>query len=180
MSERDEHDVFDEAEKEILRARAEMVARLESGVRAAGRPAIFFRLGRERCCALASSTRGAVRLVGLAPIPSAAREVAGALARGGEVIPVFHLASVLGQRLDRLPETAHALVLGTTADEVALAIDALDGFGEIEDGGLRAPPEEARSPFITAATADGTLFVDLDALLASSALWVDATTAGGT
>lgn len=166
-------------ERRILRERADAIARVSETSRVEGRPAIFFRLGRQRCCSFASSTRAAVRLVGLTPIPGAPRTVAGALARGGEIIPVFHLASVLGDRLDRLPETAHALVLGSQTDDVAVAVDLLDGFGEIADGTLRPPPEEAHSPFITAATADGALFVDLDALLASGALWVDAAQVGG-
>jgi chemotaxis signal transduction protein len=173
-----QHDEFTEAERKILHARAEQAARVEQTARAPGQPVIFFRLGRQRCCASAATIRAALQLVGLAPIPGGARGVAGAIARGGEVLPVFHLSSVLGDRLDRLPETAHALVLGRTSDEVAVAVDALEGFDELGADALRAPPEEARSPFITAATADGHLFIDLDALLDSDALWVDAS--GGT
>jgi len=162
-----------DAELAILRARAEAVARREAAPPADREPAIFFRVGRQRCCAPARGVRSAIRLDGLVPIPHGGRTVAGAILRGGDVVPVFHLAAVLGERLTRLPETAHALLLGTTSDEVGVTVDAIDRFGELVGGTLREPPEEARSRFVTGATPDGELVVDLVALGASDVLFVD-------
>lgn len=167
------NDDWTDDERAILRARAEAVARRDGARVVKTEPAIFFRAGRQRCCAFAATVRAAVRLEGLVPIPRAGRTVAGAIARGGEVIPVFHLAGVLGHRIDRLPETAHALLLGATTDEVAVAVDDLERFGEIDPSELGDAPEEARSPYVSAATPSGDVLVDLSSLAASDLLWVE-------
>ncbi|MBX3226995.1 MAG: chemotaxis protein CheW [Labilithrix sp.] len=162
-------------EQAILLERTAALARSPVAVaEAEGEPAIFFRVGRRRCCALARSVRAAVRLEAMVPVPHAPRALAGAIVRGGAAIPVFHLAALVSERLGRLPETAHGLVLGEQHDEVALAVDAIDGFGAIDRAALVAPPDEIRSAWVVAATPAGESFVDLDALRAGPALWVDA------
>ena len=92
----------------------------------------------------------------------------------GNAVPVFHLAVLVGDRIGRLPESAHGLLLGDSTDEVALAVDALDGFGSVVLADLREPPDDVRSRWVTFATVHGELFVDLDAMRDSPTLWVDA------
>jgi len=164
---------FTNDERDILRQRTSALARpaAEAGIR--GAPAIFFRVGRQRCCALARSVRSAIRLDGMVPIPRAGRTVAGAILRGGVAIPVFHLAGLVAERIGRLPETAHGLLLGEAHDEVALAVDAIEGFGEIDVATLGRPSDEVNSPWVTGATAHGESFIDLDALRDGPTLWVD-------
>jgi len=168
------HD-FTPEEQAILVQRTATLARAPiAAATAQTEPAIFFRVGRQRCCALARSVRAAIRLEALVPVPHGGRTVAGAIVRGGAAIPVFHLAALLAERIGRLPETAHGLLLGDQHDEVALAVDAIDGFGEIDRAALVPPPDEIRSAWVVAATAAGESFVDLDALRDGPALWVDA------
>lgn len=172
MSDRHE---WNATERAILLDRTAAVARRERVASDdAVEPAVFFRVGRESCCALARSIRGATRLEGMVPVPHGGRTVAGAIVRGGNALPVFHLATLVGDRIGRLPETAHGLLLGVTTDEVALAVDAIDGFGELTPSELREPPDGVRTRWVTAVTAEGRLFIDLDALRDSKALWVDA------
>lgn len=160
-------------ERAILIERTATVARRVSDSVAALEPAVFFRIGRQSCCALARSIRGAIRLDDMVPVPHAGRSIAGAVVRHGNAIPVFHLAALVGERIGRLPETAHGLLLGDSTDEVALAVDAIDGFAELAITDVREPPDDVRSRWVTFATANGELFVDLDALRDSSTLWVD-------
>jgi chemotaxis signal transduction protein len=160
-------------EREILQQRTTALARPAAEVVRSGAPAIVFRVGRQRCCALARSVRSAIRLDGMVPIPRGGRTVAGAILRGGVAIPVFHLAGLVAERIGRLPETAHGLLLGETQDEVALAVDAIEGFGEVDVTTLGPPSDEVKSPWVTGATADGESFIDLDALRDGPALWVD-------
>ena len=171
-----DHHAFTPAERKILLERTASVARNDDFVSDpdASVQAVFFRVGRQSCCAYARSIRGAIRLEGMVPVPHGGRTVAGAIVRSGNAIPVFHLAALVGDRIGRLPETAHGLLLGGEADELALAVDAIDRFGELDTRALREPPDEARSRWITAATVNGEIFVDLDALRDSPALWVDA------
>lgn len=164
---------FTEAERNILVERTAALARSAAQAVATGEPAIFFRVGRQKCCALARSVRSAIRLDGMVPIPRAGRTVAGAILRGGLAIPVFHLAGLVSERIGRLPETAHGLLLGESHDEVALAVDAIDAFGEVDVATLQLPSDEVKSPYVTAATSDGVSFIDLDALRNGPALWVD-------
>lgn len=166
-------DDFDDSERAILLARTAAVARQDAGAAAAAEPAIFFRVGRQRFGASARGILGAVRLDGMVPVPNGGRTVAGAFVRNGTAIPVFHLAALVGDRIGRLPETAHGLLLGEASEELALAVDSIDGFGELALDDLREPPDDVRSRWVTSATADGTLVLDLDALRGSSALWVD-------
>ncbi|MFO0734972.1 MAG: chemotaxis protein CheW [Labilithrix sp.] len=162
-------------EQAILFQRTAALSKLDRVERAQGlEPAIFFRVGRDRCCALARSVRAAVKLDGLSAIPHGGRSLAGVIVRGGNVIPVFHLAAVLSDRIARLPETAHALLVGSGSDEVALAVDQIDGFGEIDRSAFSPPPDELRSAWITGATSRGESFVDIDALHEGPLLWVDA------
>ena len=139
-------DDFTSEERAILLERTAALARASVTVAASrAEPAIFFRVGRQRCCALARTVRAAIRLESLVPVPHGGRTVAGAIVRGGAAIPVFHLAALVSERIGRLPETAHGLLLGDQHDEVALAVDAIDGFGEIDRAALVAPPDEIRS-----------------------------------
>lgn len=166
-------DDFTAAEHEILLARTAAVARRDGQETVAREPAVYFRVGRQRYCAFARSIRGAGRLDGMVPVPHGGRSVAGAIVRNGNAVPVFHLASLVGDRISRLPETAHGLFLGDATDELALAVDAIDGFGEIVRADLRHAPDDAQSRWVASATADGTLVLDVETLLASSTLWVD-------
>lgn len=165
---------WSEAERAVLLTRTAAVARLALAERTATEPAVFFRVGRERYCAFARSIRGAIRLEGMVPVPHAGRSVAGAIVRGGNALPVFHLAAIVSDRIGRLPETAHGLLLGKLTDEVALAVDTIEGFDELLVADLREPPESIRSRWVTSATAEGDLFIDLDALRDSRTLWIDA------
>lgn len=165
---------FTAAERAILLGRTIALARPAKLETSAGIEVVYFRVGRQSCCAYARSIRGTVRLDGMVPVPHAGRTVAGAIVRSGNAIPVFHLAALVGDRIGRLPETAHGLLLGTHVDELALAVDALERFGELHATDLREPPEDARSRWVTAATVTGETFLDLDALRDSPTLRVDA------
>lgn len=166
---------FTEAQRAILVQRTAALARREGELASSGTPAIFFRVGRQRCCAFARSVRAAIKLDTMVPIPHGNRAIAGAIVSGGNVVPVFHLSALLNERIGQLPETAQALLLGDSKDQAAVAVDAIDRFAEIEPSSL-GPPVDRGSEWIAGTTTDGETLIDLDALHAGPALWVEAGT----
>lgn len=165
-----------DAERAILVQRTAALARREGAAAAVGEPAIFFRVGRQQCCAFARSVRAAIKLDEMVPIPHGNRAIAGAIISGGNVIPVFHLSALLNERIGQLPETAQALLLGDARDQAAVAVDAIDRFGEIEPASLGGPPADSSSTWVVGTTNTGETLIDLDALHAGPALWVEAGT----
>ena len=103
-------DDFTKEEQAILFERTATLARATvTAFAARAEAAIFFRVGRQRCCSLARAVRGAIRLDSLVPVPHGGRTVAGAIVRGGAAIPVFHLAALVSERIGRLPEEPRVL-----------------------------------------------------------------------
>ena len=112
----------------------------------------------------------------LARLPQAPAHVAGLVGHEGVVLPVFHLAAVLGAPLAALPERGQALILGREGDLVAVAVDEVGETRELAADEIREVPtsvsERLRSVLL-GATDDGLLLLDSAALLAGSAMVVD-------
>ena len=99
----------------------------------------------------------------LARLPQAPAHVAGLVGHEGVVLPVFHLAAVLGAPLAALPERGQALILGREGDLVAVAVDEVGETRELAADEIREVPtsvsERLRSVLL-GATDDGLLLLD--------------------
>jgi purine-binding chemotaxis protein CheW len=138
--------------------------------------AIALRVGGERYAIAASEVRAVAALARLTPLPHAPPEVAGLTARGGAILPVFHLRAVLGLALSTLPEHGRIVLLGQGDDLLALVIDAVEGFHAIDVSALReAPPtvSPAARELIRGLDPAGVPLLDPAALLAHSRLFID-------
>jgi purine-binding chemotaxis protein CheW len=138
--------------------------------------AIALRVGGERYAIPAAEVRGVAALVRLTPLPHAPPEVAGLTARGGAILPVFHLRAVLGLALSALPEHGRIVLLGQGDDLVALIVDAVLGFQSVDVSALREPPptfSAAARGVIRGLDPAGVPLLDPAALLASSRLFID-------
>ncbi|AKT39697.1 chemotaxis protein CheW [Chondromyces crocatus] len=130
----------------------------------------------EPCALQTSRIRGVAEILRLTPLPHAPPEVAGLTVRGGTVVPVFYLRAVLGLPLTALPEHGRMVLLGKDDEMVGLVVDAIEGTTPLDLASLQEPPPTV-APEVAAVLLgvdhDGTTVLDLDALFASSRLFID-------
>lgn len=142
----------------------------------AGIEALVLRVGGERYTLPAVAVRAVAALARLTPLPHAPPWVAGLTARGGVIVPVFHLRAVLGLALTSLPEYGRIVLLGEGGDQLALIVDAVEGTTRVEPTTLRpAPPTlvAAAGALIRGVDGDGVPLLDPEGLLASDRLFID-------
>lgn len=173
MSERER---FDDDARALLDARTRAVARASRAAVVTGEAALALTVAGERYAIAAHAVRAVAELTRLTPLPHAPPELAGLTARGGVVVPVFHLRGVLGVHLGALPEYGRVVFLGEGLDAVGLAVDAVSDGGAIDLAALRTTPlataPRARD-VVRGVTPDGVVVLDHQALLASDRLTVD-------
>jgi purine-binding chemotaxis protein CheW len=99
------------------------------------------RAGARSCAVRVSDLAGVVRFSGAAPFPTGEPAFLGIAVVRGATVPVYDLAAILGEGVDRVPRW---LLLAAGTDHVALAFDELEGY-------LRVRTED----LVTAAAADG-------------------------
>lgn len=143
-----------------------------------GVEALVLRVGGERYTLPAEAVRAVAALVRLSPLPHAPPSVAGLTARGGVIVPVFHLRAVLGLALNALPEHGRIVLLGEGSGQLALIVDAVEGTTRVDVATLRpAPPPllAAAGALIRGIDAAFVPMLDPEALLASDRLFIDIT-----
>ena len=159
--------------EERTRALAVPVDQREAEV---GVEALVLRVGGERYTLPADAVRAVAALARLSPLPHAPPSVAGLTARGGVILPVFHLRAVLGLALTALPEYGRIVLLGEGSGQLALIVDAVEGTTRVDTAALRpAPPSllAAAGALIRGVDAAGVPMLDPEALLASDRLFID-------
>lgn len=167
----------DEATRALLDARTRALARAdEAHAQPEGTAVLVVRVAGERYGLEASAVAAVAELRQLTPVPHAPPEVAGLSARGGVVLPVFHLRAVLGLGLTSLPEYGRMVVLGEGSATLALAVDAVEGLEQSDLGELVQPPVSlgaAARTLLRGIDPNGLAVLDASALLASERLIVD-------
>ncbi len=170
-------DRWSDEDRVILDARTRALAASgELHAVGAGIESLVLRVGGERYTLPAHAVRGVAALSRLSPLPHAPPSVAGLTARGGVIVPVFHLRAVLGLALTALPEYGRIVLLGEGSGQLALIVDTIDGTTRVDpDALLPAPPTlaAAAGALIRGVDAEGCPFLDPEALLASDRLFID-------
>jgi purine-binding chemotaxis protein CheW len=111
----------------------------------------------------------------LARLPHAPPHVAGLASYEGAVLPVFHLAAVLGTPLSTLPERGQMVVLGDDGDLVGAAVDEVGEGTNLDLNTLSPPPAtfpERLRLVVQGVTRDGVVLLDVAALLAGDRMVV--------
>ncbi len=133
----------------------------------AGTVLACFTVGDERYGVALGYVREVFPLVHLSVLPGAPDVFVGALARHGQVLPVIDVAVLLGSTR-RSADGGYAIVLGTDAHDLALAVDAVMGVATVPDATLLPSPIDADvrdAALITGVTREGLIALDGDALL---------------
>ncbi|MDB4930354.1 MAG: Positive regulator of CheA protein [Myxococcaceae bacterium] len=168
---------WDDATRALLDARTRAVAARSTLLgRSDLHDALGLRVAGEQYAIAAHAIRGVAAVSRLTALPHAPPEVAGLIARGGEIIPAFHLRVVLGLPLGALPEYGRIVLMGDGADALALVVDAVEHLGAIEPDELREPPDgiaPSVRAFLRGVDRRGIPLIDHDALLASPRLYVE-------
>lgn len=170
-------DPWSEEDRAILAARTRtLAAPPEQHEVHAGVDVLVLRVGGERYTLPAESVRAVAALARLSPLPHAPPSVAGLTARGGVILPVFHLRAVLGLALTALPEYGRIVLLGEGSGQLALIVDAVEGTARVDTTTLRSAPPTltaAAGALIRGVDEDGVPLLDPEALLASERLFID-------
>jgi purine-binding chemotaxis protein CheW len=170
-------DAWSDEDRAILDARTRaLAARVNVEASDAKIDALVLRVGGERYTLPAEAVRAVAALARLSPLPHAPPTVAGLTARGGVIVPVFHLRAVLGLALTALPEYGRIVLLGEGSNQLALIVDAVEGTTRVDPTTLRpAPPTlvAAAGAMIRGVDEDGVPMLDPEGLLASDRLFVD-------
>jgi purine-binding chemotaxis protein CheW len=172
-----EEPVFTEEERIVLDARTRLLAQPVSALdQRPTIPAIEIQVAGERYAIEAHVVRGVAAMTRLAPLPHAPPHVAGLIARGADILPAFHLHAVLDLPLTALPEYGRIVLLGRSAAELALVVEAVLGVSAVALDAL-APVPTSFSPRARALARGldraGVPILDGGALLASDELVVD-------
>jgi len=153
----------------LLDARTRAVAAPVIAASESGERGLSLVVAGERYVVAARAVRMVAELRRLTPLPHAPAHVAGLVAWGGVVVPVFHLRVLLGLTLAALPEYGRVVFVGEGADAIGLVVDAV-----LDGGSLGAPGDEralasahAPRPFVRAVSAGAVPLLDVDALRAS-------------
>ncbi|EYF04591.1 chemotaxis protein CheW [Chondromyces apiculatus] len=178
MSEPSVKDPWSEEQRALLETRTRAVAhRAEVAVNVVGTEVLRVLVAGEPCALQTARIRGVAEILRLTPLPHAPPEVAGLTVRGGSVLPVFYLRAVLGLPLSALPEHGRMVLLGAKEeDQLGLVVDAIEGTARLDLSTLREPPPTVAAEVkavLLGMDPQGTMVLDLDALLASPRLIID-------
>jgi purine-binding chemotaxis protein CheW len=169
--------LFTEEERILLDARTRLLAQPMTTLdHRPTIPVVEIQVAGERYGIDAHVVLGVAAMTRLAPLPHAPPHVAGLIARGAEILPAFHLHAVLDLPLTALPEYGRVVLLGRSATELALVVEAVIGVGSADLAAL-APVPPSFSPraraLLRGLGQSGVPILDGAALLASDALIVD-------
>jgi chemotaxis signal transduction protein len=166
---------LDQELRAILEARTRTLARPVQTEERAPTLSLVVRVAGERYGIDASTIASVAELRHLTPVPHAPPEVAGLTARGGAVMPVFYLRSVLGLELTSLPEYGRVVIVGEGERALALAVDAIEGLEPVDLDALAPPPPSLRAArgLLRGVDASGLAVLDDGALLSDARLVVD-------
>ncbi|MEO5725526.1 MAG: chemotaxis protein CheW [Byssovorax sp.] len=177
MSSSSNDERWSDEDRAILEARTRsLAAHPEQRDEGAGVEVLVLRVGGERYTLPSDAVRAVAALARLSPLPHAPPSVAGLTARGGVILPVFHLRAVLGLALTALPEYGRIVLLGEGSGQLALIVDAVEGTSRVDVAALRpAPPTltAVAGALIRGVDGDGVPLLDPEALLASDRLFID-------
>lgn len=150
-------------DRQVLRQRALHLARPAAPPAQDGElDALAFTIGAQPCLLELAWVRQVQRLRDLVPLPLAAPHLLGLAPWRGRMLPVLHLAPLLGLPGDA-PAPRQLLVLGHDAAVAALAITDLEALQALQpaDTERRAGPLEGLRPdIVRGLTADGRLLID--------------------
>jgi purine-binding chemotaxis protein CheW len=177
------YDHFDEYEREVLRQRAERAADKTSEAEEtfAGIGVLTVTLGGETyglpLRALTAAYQVNVNLnTPVVPVPCTPPYVAGVANIRGHVVPVIDLPVLLG-----LPSDTETTGIVVVADEQTTMAFRVDGIGDsvLVQLGELIPMSElfdlAKTDYLQGTLPDGTILLDIDAILTDSTLIVDET-----
>jgi chemotaxis signal transduction protein len=168
---------WSDADRLILEARTRALAAPPAAAeRGTLSSILLLRVGGERYGIPAEAVQAVAALLRLSPLPHAPPEVAGLTARGGQILPVFHLRAVLGLSLAALPEYGRIVLLGEGREQLALVVDAVEGMKAVDVSTLKPAPATLSAPafaLVLGVDDEGVPLLDPAALLASDRLFID-------
>jgi purine-binding chemotaxis protein CheW len=169
-------DGLDPVEREILARRTTTLARADREiVEAKGIDVLVVRSGGRAVGIPLDHVIVAIALRRLTLVPFAPPELAGISLLDGLVTPVFHLHVLLGLSSISLPEHARVVLVGDRAAPLALVVEVAESIVRIDPATLLPLPETAGrvATRTRGITRDGTLLLDVSALLADPAVTLD-------
>lgn len=156
------------SDAEVLRQRAEQLARRAPDLVMAEAAVLEFSIGAQRCLLELEWVREVRALGELLPIPLSGPSLVGLVQLRGRMLPVFELAELLGIPAATAPAT-RLLVIGRDAAAAGLAVSEVHGLVRAcaADAEQRSAPLEGMRPGpVRGVTREGHLFLDGDRLLA--------------
>lgn len=158
--------VTPEKRREVLRARARVLAVSRTQARPAIITVLAFQVGGERYAVPIERVEHVLEARGLCPLPGAPRYVLGALVSRSRVVPVLDLRQLLGLEGGGMSDLAKVIVLEVGEEAFGLAAEVVDGRQELLRSDLSQPPP---GPFLHL-TSDRLTVLDLEQLGNPSAL----------
>ena len=173
------YDQFSEKQLEILRARAERAASVPGDEReTTALTALRITMRGEAYALAIDSITTVYQQVPVVPIPCVPPFVAGLANVRGHLIPVINLATLLGVPGGTVAEAAHLIVAAN--DEMTVAF-RVENIGDVQPLPLdRLSPVPAtlaleRTAYLRGVLPDGTVLLDMEAILGDPALVVEET-----
>jgi purine-binding chemotaxis protein CheW len=179
------YDHFDENEQAVLRKRAERAAEKSSETTEtlAGIDVLIVMLGDETyglpLQALTAAYQVNVNLdTAVVPVPCTPPYIAGIANIRGHVVPVIDLAVLLGTSANATANTTGIVVVANEDVTIAFRVDRI-GDAILARIGELVPVSElfdlAKTEYLQGTLPDGTILLDIDAILTDSTLIVDET-----
>jgi purine-binding chemotaxis protein CheW len=179
------YDHFDENEQAILRARADHVAdkTLETTESLASIDTLVVTLGHETyglpLQALTAAYQVNINLnTPIVPVPCTPSFIAGIANIRGHIVPVIDLAVLLGVPDNGSPNTTGIIVMTNENVTIALRVDEIGNAIRMRAGDL-APVSElfdlAKTEYVQGTLPDGTILLNVEAILKDPRLIVDKT-----
>jgi purine-binding chemotaxis protein CheW len=154
-----------ERRREILDARARLIAGTRESARAETVPVLAFAVGGERYAIEIDSVGQVLEAKGLWPLPAAPPWLLGAMVARTRIIPVLDLRQLLGLEGGGMSDLVKVVVAEHGGEAFGLAVEGLEGRIEVLRDGL-TPADDG--PFIWIAP-DRLALLDLNQLSAPAA-----------
>lgn len=162
------------AVEDIFAARARALSRpLGATGTQEGTPWLYFRLGRERYAIAAAWVVAVGRIGDLAPVPGTPPLLMGVANMRGQLLPVFDLRQLFGVQASGIADMGRLLLLGRQGRaEIGVLADEVEGQGPAIQADADSPAAPG-DPCLGGITADGTLMINGQALLADARLLME-------
>ncbi|XXF75801.1 chemotaxis protein CheW [Myxococcaceae bacterium GXIMD 01537] len=129
-----------EQRREVLRARARVLAESRHEERSESLTVLTFQVGGERYGVPIERVEHVLEARGLCPLPGAPRYVLGAVVSRSRVVPVLDLRQMLGLEGGGMSDLAKVITLEVGEETFGLAAEVVDGRQELPRSGLSQPP----------------------------------------